>query len=113
MLLLLINSILFPTVYFLSASRGFDMILVVYTALAAVIAIAYFFYNRGFSGKGVTPEMLPDTMTEEEKNAFIEDSKRRMTRSRWVLTVLFPLILAIALDMIYLFLIPMIKEMFS
>lgn len=110
-LLLLFNCILFPSVYFALANMGFDAILVIYTALAPLIALAYVIYNRGFSGKNVTPEMLPETMTAEEKRAFIEDSARRLSASRWVLTVLFPIILALALDIIYLFLIPMIKEM--
>ena len=111
-LLFLFNSVLFPVLYFTLANKGFDAILIVYTALAAVIAIAYMIYNKGFSGKNVTPEMLPDTMSPEEKTAFIEDSKRRDSGSRWVLTILFPLILSLALDVMYLFLLPMIKEMF-
>ncbi len=112
-LLLLFNSILFPVIYFTLASRGFDMILVIYTAVAALVAVGYVLYNRGFSGKNVTPEMLPNTMTPTEKQAFIEDSKRRLSSSRWVLTLLFPLVFTIALDMIYLFLIPMLREMIS
>lgn len=111
-LLFLLNSVLFPVLYFTLASKGFDAILIVYTVLAAVIAIVYMIYNKGFSGKNVTPEMLPHAMSEEEKNAFIEDSKKREAGSRWVLTILFPLILSLALDVMYLFLLPMIKDMF-
>lgn len=110
-LLFLINSILFPVIYFTLANYGFDAILIIYTALAALFALTYVIYNKGFSGKNVTPEMLPDTMTAAEKENFIEDSKKRLTRSRWMLAILFPLVLAIALDIVYLFLFPMIKEM--
>ena len=62
-------------------------------------------YNKGFSAKDVTPDMLPDTMSQDEKQAFIEDGKLRLRRSRWMLTLLIPIILTIACDMFYLFVI--------
>jgi hypothetical protein len=106
--LLLINSILFPVLYFTVANAGFDYILYVYTALAAILAFVFVIYNRGFSRKNVTPEMLPDTMSAEEKKEFIADGERRLSASRWMLAFLFPLILAVALDVIILILLPML-----
>ena len=106
--LLLINSILFPVLYFTVANAGFDYILYVYTALAAILAFVFVIYNRGFSRKNITPEMLPDTMSAEEKKEFIADGERRLSASRWMLAFLFPLILAVALDVIILILLPML-----
>jgi hypothetical protein len=106
--LLLINSILFPVLYFTVANAGFDYILYVYTALAAILAFVFVIYNRGFSRKNVTPEMLPDTMSAEEKKEFIADGERRLSASRWMIAFLFPLVLAVALDVIILILLPML-----
>lgn len=111
-LLLLVNSVLFSVIYFLIANAGFAYILYVYTAAVAILALAYVIYNRGFSSKNVTPQMLPDTMSDEEKQQFIAEGARRLSASRWVITLLFPLVLAIALDMMYLYLLPMLTEMF-
>ena len=111
-ILLLVNSILFSVLYFVIANAGFGYILYVYTALAAIIAFVFVIYNRGFSRKNVTPEMLSDTMSAEEKREFIADGEKRLSASRWLLTFLFPLVLAIALDVMYLYLLPMLTEMF-
>jgi len=110
-ILLLVNSVLFSVLYFVIAGAGFDYVLYVYTALAAILAFVFVIYNRGFSSKNVTTEMLPDTMSDEEKRAFIADGERRLSASRWLLTLIFPLVLAIALDVMYLYLFPMITEM--
>ena len=112
-ILLLVNSILFSVLYFTVANAGFDYILYVYTALAAILALIFVIYNRGFSRRGVTPEMLPDTMSTAEKQDFIADGERRLSASRWMLAFLFPLVLAIALDVMYLYLYPMISQMFT
>ena len=106
--LLLVNSILFPVLYFTVANAGFDYILYVYTALAAILAFVFVIYNRGFSRKNVTPEMLPDTMSDEEKKEFIADGERRLSASRWMIAFLFPLVLTVALDIIILILLPML-----
>ena len=105
---MLVNSILFPVLYFTVANAGFDYILYVYTALAAILAFVFVIYNRGFSRKNITPEMLPDTMSAEEKKEFIADGERRLSASRWMIAFLFPLVLTVALDIIILILLPML-----
>ncbi len=111
-LLMLLNCILFPALYFFVVPT-FPPIMIIYLVLGTVQAFVYVIYNKGFSGKGVTPEMLPDTMPYEEKLAFIEDSKRRMHRSRWMLTLIFPILLTFMLEMMVQFLFPMLKGLFS
>ena len=113
MLWLLVNSIALVTLYFLLVHFGFDYVLPIYCAIGIVLGLGFFIYNRGFSWKGITPEMLPDTMSYVEKCAFIEDGKERLRKSRWMLTVIFPIILAIAIDMMILFLFPMVGINFS
>ena len=107
LLRLLCNSILLVAIYFLCVHFGFDYIFPIYFFVGAALVLVFVIYNRGFAGKGVTPENLPETMTYEEKISFIEDSKARLQKSRWMLTLIFPIILAIAIDMMILFLFPM------
>jgi len=80
----------------------------IYLIVGAILGIVYVIYNRGFSAKGVTPEMLPDTMSYEEKLAFIENGKQRLKRSRWMLTLILPIIVTLCIDMIYILLLPML-----
>ena len=112
MLLLLLNCAVLISVYFILAHFAFP-VHYIYIVAGVLLGFGFVIYNRGFSGKGVTPEMLPDAMTSEEKDAFITQSKQRLERSRWVLTLIIPLILSLALDMMYLFLLPMLQGMLS
>ena len=109
---LLINSILLVVLYF-AVAKIFPYIWVIYLAAGAGIGFYYVIYNKGFSGKGVTPDMLPATMSLAEKEAFIEDSRKRLHDSRWVLTILVPILLTFMLDMIYLFIFPYLEAIFS
>ena len=84
----------------------------IYLAAGVGLGLYYVIYNRGFVGKNATPDVLPDTMSPAEKQAFLDDSKARLQKSRWVLTLLIPIILTFAADMIYLFLFPQLKEIF-
>ncbi len=102
MILLLANSAILMSVYFYAASLGFP-IYYIYFALGGILGLVYVIYNKGFSGKNITPEMLPDHMTPEQKQAFIEDSKRRLRSSRWMLTILVPILFTFAADLFYLF----------
>ena len=110
-LLLVGNSILFSGAYF--ALAPYFPIYIVYLAVGAVMAFIFVIYNRGFVGKDLKPEQMNDAMSLEEKQKFIDDCAARLHRSRWIITVIFPIILAFCLDMMYLFLLPMLKGMFQ
>jgi hypothetical protein len=110
-LFLLGNSILFSVVYFVLAK--YFPIYIVYLAVGAIMTLIFVIYNRGFVGKDLKPEHLPNTMSFEEKQKFIDDCATRLHRSRWMITVIFPIILAFCLDMMYLFLLPMLEGMFQ
>ena len=112
LLILLVNTVLFATAYF-TIARYFAYIPIVYLGIAGAFALGYVFYNRGFSRRNVTPEQLPDTMTGEEKLAWIEDGKTRLRRSRWVLTILLPLLLTFLLDLLYLYVYPGVEQLFQ
>ncbi len=95
------------TVYrFLMNGPYFPMVLAVYLVLGTVSALGYVIYNRGFSRRGVTENMLPADWSDEKKKQFIEDGARRMKRSRWLLIVAFAILATLAVDMIELYVIP-------
>lgn len=81
----------------------FEIVMGAYLALTAVIVFAYFIYNRGFTRRNITPEMLPEDWSDEQKVAYIADGENRMRRSRWMLTIIFPLVLTFMFDFIELY----------
>ena len=107
---LALNTVMMVVLYFLVQRIGFP-IHYVYVGLGVILGLFYVIYNRGFAGKDATPDMLPDTMSYEEKLEFIEQSKQRMRKTQWVLTLLLPIIVALMLDMLYLFLWPQLEQM--
>ena len=50
--------------------------------------------------------MLPDEWSPEKKTEFIEDGKRRLENSKWVLLVLIPLIGVFAYELIDIYIMP-------
>ena len=106
---LVLNTVMMVVLYFLLQKAGFP-IHYVYIGLGAVLGIGYVIYTRGFVGKDITPEMLPDTMSAVEKTEFIEGCKARMKKSQWVLTLIIPVLVALMLDMAYLFVWPWLES---
>jgi hypothetical protein len=99
--LLVLNTVLAVVVYFVTA-QFFPYILPIYVGLSALMLLSYVIYNRGFALRGVTPEMLPDTIPLEEKKRRIAEAASRLHASRWVMTVVIPLIVSVLFDILYL-----------
>ncbi|MBE6684308.1 MAG: hypothetical protein E7592_01495 [Ruminococcaceae bacterium] len=127
-ILLAANVITFTVIYFAAVNLnvlvvhprvfGFPIflahvVMTLYWIALAVFLVVYVIYNRAFSRKGITIEMLPDTWTAEQKTEFVEDGQRRLESSKWMLSVIIPLLVPIMLDAIYLFTWPMISNLFS
>ena len=110
-LLLVGNSILFSVAYFALATVF--PVYIVYLAVGAIMTLVFVIYNRGFVGKNLTPDQMSNEMSLEEKQKFIDDCAARMHRSRWMITIIFPIVLAFCLDMMYLFLLPMLEVLFQ
>lgn len=102
MLLLLVfnTAVIFGFYRYMLTTRYFLPVLVIYMAALALLLIAYIIYNRGFSRSGVTVDMLPDSMTNEEKVAFVEDALCRKKKSKWMLTLIFPFVFTFGFDAI-------------
>lgn len=108
LILLIVNCVVFIGLYRLLISTAFTftvqkVVVLTYMIAAAVLILLYVIYNRGFSGRGVTPEMLPDTMTEKEKDDYIADSLMREKKSKWMLTFIVPLVFALLIDLLDMF----------
>ena len=110
--LLLGNTLLLVGLYFLLIQLDVWFITYIYVAIAAVLAAVFIVYNRGFYAKNTKPEELPNTMTQKEKLAYIQAGKDRLDRTRWMITILLPVILSIAADIVWLYIVPYLKEIF-
>ncbi len=111
--LFLLNSVLFSILYFVVTAYSAFPIYILYLIALVGVGLAYIIYNRGFIYQNVTPEMIQNGKPYAENQAFLEDCKRRFSASRWMLTVIFPLLLSLCLDIMYLFLLPFLEGLFQ
>ena len=110
-ILLIVNSVLFFALYktlIFYAERTDEtfysfVVMILYMALLLGFLTAYFIYNRFLYRKNLTPDQLPDTMSPEEKEAFIADGRERLEKSRWMMLIIFPLVLTFLFDAVDLF----------
>ncbi len=109
--ILALNTVLLFGIYRVCMSLPyFEIVLGIYIAVTAALALGYVIYNRGFSRKGITFEMLPDTMSEQQKREFIEDGAAREKKSKWMLTLLIPLIFVFMFELIELYMLPFLQS---
>ena len=80
--------------------------MVAYAAVAAVFVFVYIIYNRAFTRDNLTPEMLPDSMSEQQKADFIQSGADRKRKSKWMIVVILALICPLAIDFLILTVIP-------
>ena len=117
LLWLAVNSVLFYAVYrtliFLAerSENAFPsfIVMVVYAVLLLGFVLAYLIYNRFLYRKNVTIEQLPDDWTLEQKQAFLADGEERLAKSKWMMTIIFPLVLTFFLDALDLFIFDFFK----
>ena len=95
--------------YILLAMHVFWATPVLYT-LAATLFIVFFFVNGGFSREPVSREILSDTWSEEKKDAFIEDDIKRKAIGRKIMIIMTPVLLLVLVDMVILFLLPILSQ---
>ncbi len=110
LLMLIANTVILLALYLLFVSINATVTLIVFTVVAAGFSFGYVIYNRGFSRRNVTPEMLPPEWSYEKKCEFIEDGKRRMEKSKWMLTVILPIIVVYAFELFNIYLMPLIEN---
>lgn len=106
---LLLHTVILAVIYFLLASKGLPMHLL-YVGGGAILALVYVIYNRGLVWKNATEETLPDSMSLAEKRELLRETRERLARSEWILTLVLPMILTLLFDYAYLFLWPLLAE---
>ena len=112
-LLLIANTIVFMSAYMYLVKTRFMMItLWVYLALTVGFLAAYIIYNRGFPRRDINRDMLSDDLSNAEKDAIIDEVKRKFEKSKWMLTVLIPLIAIYAYEVIDAYVVPKLQSLF-
>ena len=103
-LVLSINTLLIFGIYcFFVMRQDINWIFWVYYGALAASALAYVIINRGFALDKLTPSSLPPDWSEEKKQGFLRARDERKRKSKWLLTIIFPLCLTVFFDIIYLF----------
>jgi hypothetical protein len=115
-------SVFFCTFYYCSmeiSSRNpklyyfFPAVMFSYMVILTVLMLVYIIYNRGFSRKGVTVDMLPDEWSEEKKLEFVENGKVRLERSKWLLVFIISFLFTFIAEALLLFVLPTFKSFIS
>ncbi len=90
----------------------FPIVMWSYMAILAVLVFVYIIYNRGFSRKGITVDMLPEEWSEEKKQDFVADAQRRLKRSKWMLIFIIAFVVTFLMEALELFVLPMFSSWF-
>ncbi len=93
-------------------SQYFPIVMWSYMIILTVLIVVYIVYNRGFSRKGVTEDMLPEDWDIERKQSFVQSGKDRMERSKWMLMLIIAFLVTLLADAIELFVVPMVSNWF-
>ena len=81
----------------------FPVVMFSYLTVLTVLIFVYIIYNRGFSRKGVTEEMLPMDWTPEQKREFIESGEKRLQKSKWILVFIISIFFTFVVEVFVLF----------
>ena len=104
---LVTNSVLLMFLYYGAMAINVPLISMIVTGAYMLVfggfLVAYIAYNRAFSRKNVTADMLPDDWSDEKKQAYIDDGIERIRKSRWMLSVIIPFLVTFIADSLYLF----------
>lgn len=106
-----VSLLLLAFYYFAINFEFFRFVMWGYMIALAALVIAYIIYNKGMYLKGVTEDMLPDTMSLEEKRTLIDGAKLRLKRSRWMLVFIIGFVVTFAVEAMLLFVLPWVEGM--
>ncbi len=96
-----VNFILFLGVFLVAWDNGLELIISgIYGVITLAAALYYITYNRGVLGKLPTEEALPVTWDKATRTAFLEDLRVRRQKSKWIMTILIPMIFVFAYKML-------------
>lgn len=97
-----------------SISPGwFSAMMWAYMILACAAFVAVIVLQRGFSGKPLTADMLPDAMSIPEKTAFLAEDRRRKKIAKYFIIFLIAFIFVFMYEIIEIYYLPAIKNWFD
>ena len=108
----LLSLVLLGFYYFSLNFSFFPIVMIGYMVSLAALSLIYIIYNRAMSRNGVTEDMLPVEWDIEKKREFIEDGKRRLRRSRWILVAIISFIITFVVEALVLFVAPWFDGLF-
>ena len=111
--LIVVTMTVFSVYRFFLGRLYFEITLAIYLTVATALILTYVIYNRGLSRRRLSEDMLPDTWSDEEKREFLADGERRLRASRWMLIPIFAFLFTFAFDMLELYVLPVIRGLFS
>ena len=91
----------------------FPAVMFIYMAALTILVFVYIIYNRGFSRKGITVDMLPLEWSEERKKEFVESGNLRLKRSKWLLVFIISFLFTFIVEAVMLFVLPLFKSFIS
>ena len=111
LLILILNTVMFFAVYkvLLYYAELTDetfysfCVMLLYMLLLLGFVLGYLIYNRFLYRKNLTLDDLPNTMTFAQKEDFLADGKRRLEKSKWMMLIIFPLVVTFLFDALELF----------
>ena len=110
--IVILSSVLVYGTYKILLERFYLAVLVAYMVIETVFILAYLIYNRGFSRKGVTREMLPAEWSEDKKDEFIRSGEERLKSSRWMLVIILAFLFTFFIEIIELYFLPFLFGLF-
>ncbi len=114
MIILVINTILLFSLYaYFVIVQGYLWVFCTYIGVAVAVFTFYIIYNRGFWQNGLKTEDLPLDWSIEKKEDFIAMRDLRRKRSKWALTIVFPVLLCLFFDMLYLYVFPLVASLWE
>ena len=111
--LIVVTMTVFSVYRFFLGRLYFEITLAIYLTVATALILTYVIYNRGLSRRRLSEDMLPETWSDEEKREFLADGERRLRASRWMLIPIFAFLFTFAFDMLELYVLPVIRGLFS
>ena len=110
--IVLVSSVIVYGTYRILIDRFYLSVLIAYMVIETAFILAYMIYNRGFSRKGVTRDMLPPDWSEEKKDEFIRSGEERLKGSRWMLVIILAFLFTFFAEIVELYFLPFVLGLF-
>lgn len=94
---------LFILIYQLAIAFYLHFVIHIYIIAGSLLVIAYFVINGGFSAKMPEYDDLPEAWSLTEKKEFLEKLKNRKGIAKKLIYFIFPILITLLLDCLYVF----------